>query len=74
MGHIVHGVAKSQTRLSDFHTSHGILIPHCHCHETCPMSVVSFRKPGVVDNIHYSVYKICIFMFIELRILEGNPP
>ena len=74
MDHIVHRFTKSQTQLSDFHASHGILISHCHCHATCPLPVVSFRKPGGADNTHYSVYKICVFMFTELRILEGNPP
>lgn len=36
------------------------------------MPELSFRKSRGVDNIHYSVYKVFIFVFTDLSILEGN--
>ena len=33
---------------------------------------LSFRKSRGIDNIHYSVYKLFVFVFIDLSILEGN--
>lgn len=40
------------------------------CHVSMPE--LSFRKSRGVDNIHYSVYKLFVFMFTDLSILEGN--
>lgn len=40
------------------------------CHVSMPE--LSFRKSRGVDNIHYSVYKVFIFVFTDLSILEGN--
>ena len=40
------------------------------CHMFMPE--LSFRKSRGVVNIHYSVYKLFVFMFTDLSILEGN--
>lgn len=72
----VHNVAKDgkETDLVGILGMYGILnFPLPLSHHMC-MSELSFRKSPGVDNIHYSVYKVCIFMFTELRILVGNLP
>ena len=37
-----------------------------------PMPELSFRKSRGVDNIHSPVYKVFVFVFTDLSILEGN--
>ena len=70
----VHNVAEDgkETDLVGILGMYGILnfpLPLSH---HMSMSELSFRKSRGVDNIHYSVYKVFLFMFTDLSILEGN--
>ena len=70
----IHNVAEDgkETDLVGIIGMYGILnfpLPLSH---HMSMSELSFRKSQGVDNIPSSVYKVFLFMFTDLSIMEGN--